>query len=125
MITPSWVLRVFSYCAPSQIAAYPKNADDVEVQEQLMAGVFPFFRATVAKTCPVALREDLAIHFPELLSDEFKDLMGLGALSSCFAAACVGHTWLHAYIHCCVFSVGERMDGLLFEAFTDLQYLRC
>jgi hypothetical protein len=53
----------------------------VEVQEQLMAGVFPFFRATVAKTCPVALREDLAIHFPELLSDEFKDLMGLGALS--------------------------------------------
>ncbi len=71
----------FFYCAPSQIAAYPKNADDVEVQEQLMAGVFPFFRATVAKTCPVALREDLAIHFPELLSDEFKDLMGLGALS--------------------------------------------
>lgn len=48
-----------------------------------MAGVFPFFRATVAKTCPVALREDLAIHFPELLSDEFKDLMGLGALSLC------------------------------------------
>lgn len=61
-----------------QIAAYPKNADDVEIQEQMMAGIFPHFRATLAKTCPVALRQDLAVHFPELLSEEFKDLMGLG-----------------------------------------------
>lgn len=79
-----------------------------------MAGVFPFFRATVAKTCPVALREDLAIHFPELLSDEFKDLMGLGALSLCLLRHVVAthgcmltfivvySLWGSAWMGCCL-----------------------
>ena len=59
-----------------QIAAYPKNADDAEVQHNLMAGVFPLFRQTLFKTCPIALRQDLAAFFPELLYPEMSDLMG-------------------------------------------------
>jgi hypothetical protein len=64
-------------CAVVQMAAYPKNADDADVQEKLMAGVFPFFRQTLFKTCPIALRQDLGAHFPELLNPEMRDLMGL------------------------------------------------
>ena len=42
-----------------------------------MAGVFPYFRQSVFKTCPIALRQELAAFFPELLTPEMRDLMGL------------------------------------------------
>jgi hypothetical protein len=42
-----------------------------------MAGVFPYFRQSVFKTCPISIRQDLASFFPELLNPEMSDLMGL------------------------------------------------